>query len=258
MLTSAKLLFAGCVILVFLVQLNHTCHAISNNSCPSSSCGHISNIDYPFRLKTDSANCGRKEYELACENNVPVVYLSSAKYYVKEINYNNFKIRLAYFDVQNDNYCSLPPYPSTATYSFFWSYNSYAETYKGYLYQDLVFVTCPKPVISEVYVDTSPCNITCNSSSSSPNLEMKGYSYVKVGSDDAMDLKDSCRIERIYITSLLPRDAKNVSYADVHRSLVYGFELSWFWWGCCWNNSENLCKLDAATSIRHGCHSGTG
>ncbi|XP_057997946.1 LEAF RUST 10 DISEASE-RESISTANCE LOCUS RECEPTOR-LIKE PROTEIN KINASE-like 2.4 isoform X2 [Hevea brasiliensis] len=255
MLTSAKLLFAGCVILVFLVQQNHTCHAISNNSCPSSSCGHISNIDYPFRLKTDSANCGRKEYELACENNVPVVYLSSAKYYVKEINYKNFTIRLAYFDVQNDDYCSLPPYPSTTRNSFSSSYDSYVESYKDYLYQDLVFVTCPKPVISEVYVDTSPCNIIYNSSSSSPNLEMKGY--VKVGSDDAMDLKDSCRIERIYITSLLPKDAKNVSYADVHRSLAYGFELSWFLGGCCLDNSENLCKLDAATIIR-SCHSTTG
>ncbi|KAJ9189568.1 hypothetical protein P3X46_000843 [Hevea brasiliensis] len=244
MLTSAKLL-----ILLFLVQVHQICYSASNNSCIPSSCGHIRNISYPFRLKTDPVICGQEEYELACENNVP------------EINYNNFTIRLADSDVQSNNYCSLPPYPSTTAYSFpslFYSaYPTLQYIYgSGSLYQDLVFVTCPKPVITEVYVDASPCNITYNSSSSSPNSETEGYSYVKVGSDGAMDLEDSCRIERIYITSLLPKDLKNVSYADVHRSLVYGFELSWFW-GCCRNYTENGCKLDAATIIDH-CNPGSG
>ncbi|RHN77751.1 putative wall-associated receptor kinase, galacturonan-binding domain-containing protein [Medicago truncatula] len=78
------------------------------HSCPPSSCGKISNITYPFRLKNDPIHCGNRSYELSCENNVTTINLYSAKYNVKSINYNNFTIRLVDPGIQQDNCSSFP------------------------------------------------------------------------------------------------------------------------------------------------------
>ncbi|KHN05169.1 hypothetical protein glysoja_028067 [Glycine soja] len=70
----------------------------------------ITNITYPFRLKGDPKGCGDNRYELACENNVTVLYLYSGKYHVQAINYNNFTIRVVDPGVQQPNCSSLPRY----------------------------------------------------------------------------------------------------------------------------------------------------
>nr|DAD29542.1 TPA_asm: hypothetical protein HUJ06_031010 [Nelumbo nucifera] len=44
--------------------------------CAPSSCGKITNISYPFRLKGDPRlDCGDRRYELSCEDNRTVLYL---------------------------------------------------------------------------------------------------------------------------------------------------------------------------------------
>ncbi|KAM1263301.1 hypothetical protein ACFXTH_028309 [Malus domestica] len=60
--------------------------------CAPSSCGIITNISYPFRLKHDPDNCGDQWYNLSCENNRTVLYLYSGKYHVQAINYDNYTV----------------------------------------------------------------------------------------------------------------------------------------------------------------------
>ncbi|KAK8473157.1 hypothetical protein PHAVU_001G069001 [Phaseolus vulgaris] len=55
----------GLIVLLFLLFQIH-----GEDACPPSSCGKISNISYPFRLKGDPQGCGLTMYELSCENNI--------------------------------------------------------------------------------------------------------------------------------------------------------------------------------------------
>ncbi|KAF5462877.1 hypothetical protein F2P56_018847 [Juglans regia] len=71
--------------------------SLKNNHhyCPPSSCGNIPNISYLFRLKGDPPNCGDQRYELSCDdNNHTLLSLNGSKYYVSQINYNNYTIRI--------------------------------------------------------------------------------------------------------------------------------------------------------------------
>ena len=87
---------AGVTAFIALVLLHETCSATAKaHPCAPSSCGDIDNISSPFRLKTDPENCGDPRYELSCENNHKVVYLAEGrKYYVQEINYSMYTIRV--------------------------------------------------------------------------------------------------------------------------------------------------------------------
>ncbi|KAJ8770535.1 hypothetical protein K2173_018026 [Erythroxylum novogranatense] len=168
----------GVLVHVFVSVILHTVDARDTNSCRPSSCGNIPNISYPFRLRTDHKNCGNKDYELSCENNLALVLnLFSAKYYVQAINYSNYTIRLVDAGVRADDCSSLSR-----------------------------------------YVETSPCYNGTYSD---------GYSYAMVGKFTPLEVMDSCTIELMTVTSLQLADANNISDKDVHRALVYGFELSW-------------------------------
>ena len=106
-----SLLFAGNSAFLIILLLQATCHAEKNHSCENpSSCGHLFNISYPFRLKGDPPNCGDPNYELTCDNNQLFLNLYSGKYYVKAINYDDSIIRLADVGVQDGNCSSLPLY----------------------------------------------------------------------------------------------------------------------------------------------------
>ncbi|MCD7462269.1 hypothetical protein HAX54_048158 [Datura stramonium] len=86
-------------ILIFM-QLSETPFAEESQQCVPSSCGHIHNISYPFRLKSDPKHCGHENYELSCEGDraiftiLPYNWNRSLNYYVQAINYENSTIRL--------------------------------------------------------------------------------------------------------------------------------------------------------------------
>ena len=85
-------------------------------------------------------------------------------------------------------------------------------------------ISCEKPVNSPLYLDTGTCNYNDNSSSIS---DSKRYRYVKVGRTNVSEVEESCKVEKMFRT-LWPRsDDSNISCKDVHKELVYGFELSW-------------------------------
>ena len=105
---------------IALVLVHETCSATANakvnDHCAPSSCGNIHNISFPFRLKNDPEKCGDSRYELSCENNHTLLSLFERRYYVKEINYNNYTIRIVDSGIQKDNY-SFTPWTGNATLS---------------------------------------------------------------------------------------------------------------------------------------------
>ncbi|KAF2315492.1 hypothetical protein GH714_039937 [Hevea brasiliensis] len=87
----------------------------------------------------------------------------------------------------------------------------------SYISEDVMFVSCESPVESADYVDTAPC------------VNGNHYRYALVGIMAASALEDLCTIDLMSRTS--PRgqfSIRNLSYADVHKGLAVGFELSWF------------------------------
>jgi hypothetical protein len=85
---------------------------VGRSDCVPSSCGHIHNISYPFRLKHDPQHCGLSAFTLSCDNNVTVLDLSSRKFYVQAINYSSNNIRVVDASIQN-NGSSIPSYSLT-------------------------------------------------------------------------------------------------------------------------------------------------
>ncbi|KAF9679263.1 hypothetical protein SADUNF_Sadunf07G0121800 [Salix dunnii] len=219
--------------LLFLVILagHHSCSA--TNNCAPSSCGNITNISPPFRLQTDPKSCGRKEYELGCENNRTTVYFQRVKYYVQAIDYYpDFTIRLVEADFQKDDCLSIPrhslqpgPFVDDVTY---YPFRSTGSSFS------LTFLSCPKPIPSPPFnfVNTSSCK---NGSIYSPSFRhMEGYSYVMVSYlwmvGEIAEVPDLCRIHLIYDLPSYFRqlvNINNMSLIEVQDILAYGFELSW-------------------------------
>ncbi|KAI5558526.1 hypothetical protein BDE02_17G048200 [Populus trichocarpa] len=254
-------------LLLLVVLAGHqSCSARKNSTvyCVPSSCGNFHNISYPFRLSTDPNSCGNKKYELTCENNRPALYLNeTVKYYVQAIDYSNFTIRLVDADVQKDDCFSIP------RHSFIDDYSSENRGYYlSYNTSTLVFMSCRNPIlISPSYniVDASSCkngSTLFNSTSDISSPSSQNYSYVFIASSDyydsigyhrLRDIPNSCRVNLTYPASFTfdrPKNWTNISYIDVHDSIVYGFDLSWSR-ACCDFLKENPCKLDEADKNKY-------
>ncbi|KAM3729811.1 hypothetical protein ACB098_12G038800 [Castanea mollissima] len=200
-----------------------------NHTCSASSCGNIHNISFPFRLKTDPENCGDFSYNLSCENNRTVLYISRGKYYVQEISYNNYTIRIVDSGIHKDNYFSFStPTHSSSRYDLNFNSPYYTYLQKGTkvnyghfeLSRSLVLMSCEKPVNSPLYLDTSTCNYNDNSSSIS---DSKRYRYVKVGRTNVSEVEESCKVEKMFRTSW-PRSAdSNISlFLHLATKIVLG------------------------------------
>ncbi|XP_058001078.1 LEAF RUST 10 DISEASE-RESISTANCE LOCUS RECEPTOR-LIKE PROTEIN KINASE-like 2.4 isoform X2 [Hevea brasiliensis] len=250
--------------LIFLFLLfSQTCNGRDTSLCAPSSCGNIHNISYPFRLQTDPNNCGDHRFELSCENNFTVLNLFRGRYYVHSINYDNFTIRLADAGVHQDDCSSFPRFPLPIDYYY---YDYGIVPYSNYKYQwtkseedkwaklgeppmlsqMIIFIKCPNPVYSPLYVDTAPCVL--RGFNSTVSALKRHYSYVNIGDMKLSDLKELCRVE---IMSLFPvTTKKNMSWFEIHRELAFGFQLSWHNIFKCEKCDDNRCYLDSRNSVR--------
>ncbi|XP_059434034.1 putative RING-H2 finger protein ATL21A [Corylus avellana] len=222
-MASPMLFPAGLIVLiVILVLVPQACSANdSHYHCPASSCGNIHNISYPFRLKGDPPSCGDQRYNLSCENNQTVLYLYVGKYYVQEIDYNNYTIRVVDPGVLNDNDSFIPRY--SLSYDNFSSADPYEfETY-NLSFVVVVLVNCEKPVLNSLYyLNISAC-------SEDGVYSSKRYRYV-LFSPSPVDLEDLCQVEQISTIPWSDRsfgDLGNISCTDFHNELR-AFELSWY------------------------------
>ncbi|XP_056163013.1 rust resistance kinase Lr10-like [Syzygium oleosum] len=200
--------------------------AIEKNRC-TISCGEVTNISCPFRLRGDPKSCGDHKYELACVNNRTVLDLYSGQYYVRHIDYTNFTIRIADVGLQKGNCSSLPLRSLSCPdfwYKLDWWYECGQYTYKGLkLSKTVAIMDCTKVVDSRFNIEASSCldGIKFLNSSST---RRRVYAMVDV---NVSYVETSCTVE---LMAMIPwwADGNNLrSYAQIHDLMVYGFELSW-------------------------------
>ncbi|KAG6645458.1 hypothetical protein CIPAW_08G124300 [Carya illinoinensis] len=234
---------------ILVLILVPSASSIKNNHhyCPPSSCGNIPNISYPFRLKTDPPNCGDQRYELSCDDNShTLLFLHGSKYYVSQINYNNYTIRIVDSGIQEDNYSFIPRNFLNHDNLRTWpeldiSYD--LQYYMRPISKVVVIVNCDKPMPSSNYFYWYTASTNCSninkgsgsSSNSSLSQYSKRYIYLIVGRDQAsvMDVEESCTIEQMSRTSwpgIIDADHPiNISTCtDLHNLFSYGFVLSWY------------------------------
>ncbi|KAF7849541.1 hypothetical protein BT93_L0661 [Corymbia citriodora subsp. variegata] len=214
--------------LLLLLLLLHQSFSTSfeNNQC-TSFCGEIKSISFPFRLKGDPKSCGDTNYELACVNNHTVWNSNSRKYYVQNIDYTNYTIRVVDVQMTKGNCSSLPlhsllcrnfsqhvPYSCIGheLYGYeLYGYESYKLRGSG-LFKTVLIVSCTKAVTSRYYIDASLCLDGVeffNFSSSRRRL----YAIVDA---NASNLETACTIE---LMAMIPwwADGDDLrSYAQIH------------------------------------------
>ncbi|XVF30334.1 hypothetical protein REPUB_Repub16aG0048200 [Reevesia pubescens] len=197
-----------------------------------SSCGSILNISYPFGLKGNpKTKFCNPIYQLECENNNTVFYPNNAqKLYVLAINYHNSTIRVVDAGLQNNN-CSSLPFRSFSPYDYA-HYKNIFDLLDAQFYEQentsVLYLSCEKPVDSSLYIDTRPC-LNNGVYYSSSSMKSQIYSYVMLGNRNVSEVPDLCRIEMVVKSSspTIYSENNNLTYTDIHKELLYGFELSY-------------------------------
>ena len=210
---------------VFHTLLLAICVVNGNQICRPSSCGDIQNISYPFRLKGDPSECGDPEYELVCENNHTMVNLEYGKYYVADINYDNYTIRVVDPGVEKGNCFSTPLYSLSGIFNFYqsayyWNLNEEINT--------TVLMNCEQPISDGNYIPSTPCNSSSVTSSSS-----QAHVYALVGGGYTLlvnDIKYSCTILSTIVTRFMKPG--NLSMSDLQEMLLLGVDFSFLSFRC--------------------------
>ncbi|KAJ9678764.1 hypothetical protein PVL29_020840 [Vitis rotundifolia] len=214
MLRQAKLVGVGLITLLHVRFLSF-CAASENQPCRPSSCGDIQNISNPFRLKGDPLGCGHPDpaYELVCENNRTMLY---GKYYVGEINYQNYTIRVVVAGLEKSNCFSLPLYSLTRDDLYRYECPDELDT--------VVLMNCARPIFDQYYIPIVPCNRTDATFSSS-----QPYAYALAGRNNQVrDLPYSCTIGLTVVTGnfMAVSEPSNLLRSDLQEKLLMGLQLS--------------------------------
>uniref|UniRef100_M1AQ67 Kinase n=1 Tax=Solanum tuberosum TaxID=4113 RepID=M1AQ67_SOLTU len=221
-------------ILIFM-YLSETPLAEQRQQCVPSSCGHIHNISYPFRLKSDPKHCGLENYELSCEGNRAILTIllndwnGSLNYYVQAINYDNSTIRLVDPGIREQVICSLPQNLITVNTALL-GFDSIIYTMSDYVHLPvpITLFNCPFAINSPVFVEITNCLNRSYASNVSSDL-FKGHTYATMTKLSPSDLKVGCSVDLMSMTSWRIQDANaSISILSLHNALAYGFELSWF------------------------------
>ncbi|KAH0775778.1 hypothetical protein KY290_007189 [Solanum tuberosum] len=185
-------------------------------NCPDSACGDIRNIRHPFHLNTDPKYCHLLGFELACEGNQTVIWLSSKKLLVQGIDYINQTIHLVDPTLQTDDLCSLIPSKLTTFYNNIYFFGLYFYASERRVAAPIFMFNCPSAVNDSTFVEISGCKIS-------------RYTYLKIGEMKVSEVSDGCRAEYIGFTSW--PNINNISRSDIHQAILYGFEFSHSSWG---------------------------
>ncbi|KAB2011984.1 hypothetical protein ES319_D09G057600v1 [Gossypium barbadense] len=181
---------------------------LTSVGCNPSSCGNLTNIRSPFRLKADPPQCGSPSYELICQNNR--TFLSNnLGFYVADIFYDGSgTIRLVDQSLDAKQCSILPKSPVCREVTDF-----------------IYFVSCRAPMASSLYVDAAPC---ANASSPYPYF----YALFSADSLNATGFDESCTVE-IQVPRPVRLQSSNISALrrlsifDIHRELLMGYDVPW-------------------------------
>lgn len=231
-----------------------------------SSCGNISNISCPFRLKGDHQKCDKTpfSYELVCNHNRTTIYLPNDGYYynVLDIDYRNYTIRVADPGLEKNNCSSRPLHSIQETISF-----DYYLQYSGIFSESktlLTFIECPSPIISSRYINITTSTTTktaCNNNDNTSPLELSSrekyfyynyYYYVVAGYMTLLEVEDGCKVSKTTWVSSFNVTSNTSNFSDIHDGMVYGFHISWADIFCRTCKSAN-CHVDPFNNY-YGCY----
>uniref|UniRef100_A0A0D9Y2H5 Protein kinase domain-containing protein n=1 Tax=Oryza glumipatula TaxID=40148 RepID=A0A0D9Y2H5_9ORYZ len=202
--------------------------------CPPSSCGHLRNISYPFRLQGDSRDCvatPRPWYNLSCSSGKATIHINTGTYYVTSINYTGEVFSVVDATLQDDDTngssCPLPRSDHLPYTKNYWRLYSGETSTDSYGAIDLYtvshswacFVNCFR-AITDIMPRYRP--VTCL---------LPNNSFVFVSFDDCAvgELQPSCR----YL-AMIPFDGwhisdsqlQNASYTDIIGFIRKGVSVS--------------------------------
>lgn len=225
MLREEKLVAVGLIALLHVCFIS-ICAANENQTCRPSSCGDIRNISNPFRLKGDPSGCGDPNYELVCENNRTMLNLYSGKYYVAEINYKNYSIRIVDPGLDKGDCFSSPLYYLTRGN---FSYGDPYDLPYNWKLSRTVLMNCISSISDHNYIRITPCN------SSSTSFSSQAYVYALAGVSEVGDIKYSCTIGMTISTRPLKEVSskpRNQSMSELQEELLVGLEISFLPYRC--------------------------
>lgn len=214
-MTFTYLCTVSCILL--LLSINGVLHVKGGNNhtkaiypCPPSSCGHLHNIHYPFRLQTDPPQCGSTRFELLCSNNKPYLGWQSGKFYVKSISYSDQMINVI-DPALTEGTCNPAIYSLGSDLGFDGPFVRCNEPeYLGDLPR-ASFVSCSKGIDKSWYY----------------GCPTKNNSLLYVMDDGELSaLEPSCR--RLSSTCVSENIGDMKSSEEVFDTLGKGFKLCWF------------------------------
>lgn len=208
------------VVLAILFSLSslQTLHSYATHEiCSPSSCGNISVISYPFRLKDDPPQCGDPYYELECQYNQTILHLYLSrhpvlKFHVREISYERQQIWVIDPGLWQDD-CSMQQHSSLRS-GFFDYGDPYAMPHGE---ENILIIRCPFKVNNTAYAPGSVCKT---------NSSCQEYMYAIT--DPFMPISEFhpyCPIVASVPTGY--KTWKNWSYIELRRELLRGIKLSW-------------------------------
>lgn len=237
--------FPGLIFTLILLFHLQESYAKRNANCSPSSCGNIQNISYPFRLTEDPQGCGHQNYTLVCESNTTLIYLDSHKYFVRAINYDDYTVHIADASILSNDTCSFPNHSLSLTSdSPYISTQPYGNPNRQDLVTPINFLSCPNPLNTSRFVAADIC---LNRSSAANGSISTRHSYVQVGNLYVSDLEELCTPDLVALTSMQFKNPNYVSLDEIHASLVYGFQLSWFPVLCPTCRGAFICRLKGDT-----------
>ncbi|XP_019427647.1 PREDICTED: LEAF RUST 10 DISEASE-RESISTANCE LOCUS RECEPTOR-LIKE PROTEIN KINASE-like 2.8 [Lupinus angustifolius] len=229
--SSCLSLFASIIFLLIIIFQQICCDAKHHPPCPSSSCAKITNITSPFRLKSYPSYCGHKSLELDCDKNGSVLTFFSGSYYVNNINYSTYKISLSDAGVVEDATCSFIPRYYLNNYDIFFQ-DSFSMKYENY--STIAYLNCRNPVMDDPRYVKVDMNNSCGFEGHVYAVwerEMKDFepmmkkSDIKVGCSLIVATRASKRLSGVELNG-------GLSYAQIHKWMVEGFEVSWLYMIC--------------------------
>ncbi|KAL9669527.1 hypothetical protein QQ045_007074 [Rhodiola kirilowii] len=201
------------------------------------SCGKISNITCPFRLRGGSKSSCKSKYELICEDNTnTILHWRNGKYHVHSINYQNFTLRVTDAGISRSN-CSTRPSNCLTFLDNPYVYFTFSDLADPVI---VIFLGCDDRVsanysalissssnVNVSLVDRTSCGGTVERSTS------KAYQYMIVTEGfynlKQRDVPASCRID---VMSFVSRRPEEMTIGGVYDELRYGFELSFYRMNC--------------------------
>ncbi|KAJ0037730.1 hypothetical protein Pint_22127 [Pistacia integerrima] len=183
----------------------------------SSSCGDLTNISYPFRLKGDPPGCGDRDFQLSCQSNKTILELDSGTYYVTGLYHKERRIRVVDINLANGS-CNLPNISlSTNLLTSDFAYEQNVFSVYSEIDEFATFLNCSANISDSAY-RRLPC------------FGDQSYNvYVNIGGypKEISDLPESSYCSFISMVPILHADVIPPTYEVIWKLLKSGFHLRW-------------------------------